>query len=50
MQVLTEATVSRALFAESKIGQDITATGIEFIHGGKTYEVNAGKEVIISAG
>ncbi|KZP27962.1 GMC oxidoreductase [Athelia psychrophila] len=48
--VLCEAHVSRILFADAKGKEDITATGVEFIHGGKTYTVNVKKEVILSAG
>jgi hypothetical protein len=31
-------------------GIDLTANGVEFIHGGKTLKVYAKKEVILSAG
>lgn len=48
-KVLTEAVVSRILFDDGD-GKDITATGLEFIHDGKTYKVMAKKEVILSAG
>ncbi|KAJ6452435.1 GMC oxidoreductase [Mycena sanguinolenta] len=47
--VLTEATVARILFADAR-GEELTATGVEFIHGGKTFRVHAKKEVILSAG
>ncbi|KAJ7637777.1 GMC oxidoreductase [Mycena rosella] len=47
--VLTEATVARVLFADAP-GKDLTATGVEFIHAGKTLKVYAKKEVILSAG
>jgi hypothetical protein len=49
-QVLTEATVARVIFAEAAADQDLTATGLEFIYGDKTYLVKAQKEIIISAG
>jgi hypothetical protein len=49
-QVLTEATVARAIFAEAEADQDLTATGLEFLYGGKTYLVKVRKEIIISAG
>ncbi|KAJ7048088.1 GMC oxidoreductase [Mycena amicta] len=48
--ILTEATVARVLFAESAPGKELTATGVEFIHDGKTLQVHAKKEVILSAG
>jgi hypothetical protein len=41
--------VSRILFADAEPGEDLTATGLEFIHAGKAFVVKA-KEVIISAG
>ncbi|KAJ7861000.1 glucose-methanol-choline oxidoreductase, partial [Mycena olivaceomarginata] len=47
--VLTEAIVARILFADAP-RKDLTATGVEFIHGGKTLKVHAKKEVILSAG
>ncbi|KAJ7290529.1 GMC oxidoreductase [Mycena rebaudengoi] len=47
--VLTEAIVARVLFADVS-GIDLTANGVEFIHGGKTLKVYAKKEVILSAG
>ncbi|KAJ7849598.1 glucose-methanol-choline oxidoreductase, partial [Mycena leptocephala] len=47
--VLTEAIVARVLFADAP-GKDLTASGVEFIHGGKTLKVYAKKEVILSAG
>lgn len=51
LTVLTNALVSRVLFADSNAdGEDLTATGVEFIHGGHSYTVNAHKEVILSAG
>lgn len=50
MQTLCEAYVSRILFADAKGDESITATGVEFVHGGKTHTVNVGKEVVLSAG
>ncbi|KAH9841077.1 GMC oxidoreductase [Rhodofomes roseus] len=47
--VLTEAHVARILL-DAKSGDNITATGVEFIHGGKTYSVKVNKEVVVSAG
>ncbi|KAJ7189182.1 GMC oxidoreductase [Mycena filopes] len=48
--VLTEALVARVLFDSAGAGKDLTATGVEFIHGNKTHQVHAKKEVILSAG
>lgn len=48
--VLTEATVARVLFSEGKPGEDLVATGVEFIHGGKLHKVHAKQEVVITAG
>jgi len=48
--VLTEAYVSRILFSDGEVGEDLTATGVEFIHGGKTYMVHALNEIVLSAG
>jgi hypothetical protein len=50
LQVLCGALVSRVIFAEPEIGQDITATGVEFIHNDITHTVHSRKEVILSAG
>lgn len=50
LQILTEATVSRVLFADGIAGKNLIANGVEFIHGGKTMKVHANKEVILSAG
>lgn len=49
-KVLTEAFVSRILFADSEANKEVTATGVEFTHAGKTYTVKANKEVVLSAG
>lgn len=50
-QVLTEALGARVLFGQQpNTAEDITATGVEFIHRGTTYVVNSKKEVILSAG
>ncbi|KAJ7925389.1 hypothetical protein B0H13DRAFT_2314603 [Mycena leptocephala] len=45
----TEVTVARVLFSDV-CGQDLTATAVEFIHGGKTLQDHMRKEVILSAG
>ncbi|KAK7029895.1 GMC oxidoreductase [Favolaschia claudopus] len=50
LTVLTEATVARVLFDDTTDGQNLTATGVEFIHKESTYHVNAAHEVILSAG
>ncbi|KAG6811082.1 hypothetical protein H0H92_009041 [Tricholoma furcatifolium] len=50
LTILTRALVSRVLFVENTAGSDLVATGVEFIHGGNKYVVNAQKEVILSAG
>ncbi|KAJ3479105.1 hypothetical protein NLI96_g9295 [Meripilus lineatus] len=49
-KVLTEAHAARVLFADETVGNDLVATGVDFIHDGKTYTVHAKKEVILSAG
>ncbi|KAG6864717.1 hypothetical protein C0991_007670 [Blastosporella zonata] len=51
LTVLTQAAVSRVIFAERLDGtDDLTATGVEFLHQGQTYTLDARKEVILSAG
>ncbi|XP_011315326.1 glucose dehydrogenase [FAD, quinone] [Fopius arisanus] len=45
LDIVTEATVSRVLIDDNN-----HAYGVEFIKNNKTYRVNAGKEVILSAG
>ena len=49
-QVLTEATGAKILFDDAKDGEDLVATGVEFIHGGKTYKAYANKEVVLAGG
>ncbi|KAF8905300.1 alcohol oxidase [Mucidula mucida] len=46
--VLVGANVNKIVFAEGE--GDLTATGVEFEYDGKTYVVNASKEVVVSAG
>ncbi len=48
LKVLTGATVCRLLTTKQTEG--VIATGAEFGHGDKVYTVNAGKEVILTAG
>ncbi|KAF8064007.1 GMC oxidoreductase [Lyophyllum atratum] len=51
LTVLLHALVSRIIFANDVDSeQRLTATGLEFIHQGSKYIVNAQKEVILSAG
>jgi len=49
-QVLTEALVSRILFADAQGNEDKTATGVEFIGNGKKYTAKVNKEVVLCAG
>ncbi|TFY63801.1 hypothetical protein EVJ58_g3037 [Rhodofomes roseus] len=48
--VLTEAVGAKVLLSDVKDGEDFLATGVEFVHGGKTYKAHARKEVVISTG
>ncbi|KAJ7108233.1 GMC oxidoreductase [Mycena epipterygia] len=48
--ILTEAMAARVTFADAVAGQELKATGVEFIHGGKTFHVSAKDEVVLSAG
>ncbi|EED77894.1 hypothetical GMC oxidoreductase [Postia placenta Mad-698-R] len=48
LKVLTEAYVNK--FVTRHEGDKLTATGVEFEHGGNVYQVHATKEVILSAG
>lgn len=48
LKVLTEAYVNE--FVTRHEGDKLTATGVEFEHGGNVYQVHATKEVILSAG
>ncbi|TCD71198.1 hypothetical protein EIP91_012148 [Steccherinum ochraceum] len=49
LHVLTFAHVVRVVTEPTASG-DLVATGVEFLHDGKTYVANANKEVILSAG
>ncbi|OBZ73019.1 Glucose oxidase [Grifola frondosa] len=48
LHVLTEAYVSKII--TSKNGGEVVASGVEFEYAGATHRVDAGKEVILSAG
>ncbi|KAJ7688612.1 GMC oxidoreductase [Mycena rosella] len=50
LTVLTDSTVTRVIFNEAIASQDLTATGVEFVHGGRSFHVSAKREVILSAG
>ncbi|KAJ6501838.1 GMC oxidoreductase [Mycena vulgaris] len=50
LTVLTEATVTRIIFNDALVGQNLTATGVEFVHSEHTFHVHAHREVILSAG
>ncbi|KAJ7145703.1 GMC oxidoreductase [Mycena epipterygia] len=50
LTVLTDATVTRIVFNDPIPGQNLTATGVEFVHSAHTCHVNAKCEVILSAG
>lgn len=50
LQVLTEAVVCRVLFAKAGANENVTASGVEFIHNDKLHVVHADKEVIICSG
>ncbi|KAF7345021.1 GMC oxidoreductase [Mycena venus] len=50
LTVLTEATVTRILFDDVVTGQQLTATGVEFVNNKGTCQVYAEREVILSAG
>lgn len=45
---MTGAQATRVVFDGTD--EDVSATGVEFVHGGKTYVVKAEREVILSAG
>ena len=49
LKVLTEALATRVIL-DTKLSQDPVATGVEFMHGGKTYKAMARQEVVLSAG
>ncbi|GLB44236.1 putative (gmc) oxidoreductase [Lyophyllum shimeji] len=50
LTVLLGALASRIIFADESDNLGLTATGLEFIHQGNRYVVNAQKEVILSVG
>ncbi|KZT05544.1 GMC oxidoreductase [Laetiporus sulphureus 93-53] len=49
LTVLTSASVNR-MHTDTTMNGKLSAMGVEFLHGDKTYIVNAKKEVILSAG
>jgi hypothetical protein len=51
LHVLVSSPVTRVLFKDEKsaVG-DVVASGVEFVHEGKTYTVCVSREVILSAG
>ncbi|KAF8958583.1 GMC oxidoreductase [Flammula alnicola] len=48
--VLTDSLVSRVIFEITLDGQELLATGVEFMHGDESYTVKVNREVILSAG
>ena len=53
IHLLTETIVEKIIFQELAEGLNdtlVTATGVQFVHSGKHYTVNASKEIIFSAG
>jgi len=50
LKVLTGASAHRLLFAPAEQPEGVKATGVEFIHDKNAFEVQASKEVILSAG
>jgi choline dehydrogenase-like flavoprotein len=51
LQVLTGALATKLVWKSSTLNSSaVTASGVQFTVGGKTYTVNAAKEVILSAG
>ncbi|KAJ7466573.1 GMC oxidoreductase [Mycena galericulata] len=50
LMVLTEAMVTRILFDDAKIGEPLTAIGVEYVHNASTIQAKVNSEVILSAG
>ncbi|KAI0689397.1 alcohol oxidase [Cytidiella melzeri] len=50
LTVLVTALARRVLLSDADPNGEVTATGVEFEHGGKVYEVKANNEVVLSAG
>ncbi|KAJ7458937.1 GMC oxidoreductase [Mycena latifolia] len=50
LTVLTDATVTRIIFKDAQGGDNLTASGVEFITNQGTLQINATREVILSAG
>ena len=49
-QVLTEVMVARILFDDAVSGEPLRASGVDFVHKGRTCQVYARREVVLSAG
>ncbi|KAF2270953.1 alcohol oxidase [Lojkania enalia] len=49
LSLLTDALVCKLIFEKSALG-DVAATGVQFIHNGRSHVVNVNKEVIICGG
>jgi choline dehydrogenase-like flavoprotein len=51
LHVVVSSPVTRVLFRDEKNAEgDVIASGVEFVHEGKTYTGRAKREVILSAG
>jgi hypothetical protein len=51
LHVVVSSPVARVLFKDEKSAAgDVVASGVEFVHEGKTYTARASREVILSAG
>ena len=51
LHVVVSSPVTRILFEDEKSAAgDVVASGVEFVHEGKTYNARANREVILSSG
>lgn len=50
LAVLVKAYVTRVITKSSGTRQDVVATGVEFVHDGQKYIIDAKKEVVVCAG